>query len=162
MMPRPADPPMRTSRRCRDERGDYAIFFAVVAVALFVLAGIAYDAPRLINARSHASHLANEAARVASATVAAGGTLEEAREAARERVEGAPPLYGTPALLGPMQCVGTRVAATVFTAYGSVSALGIFWHTMPITATGTAETVLIAPDGRRAEFSYLSECPLLG
>ena len=44
--------------------------------------------PRLTAARQDALHAANEAARVAAATIASGGTVDDARTAAEERVGG--------------------------------------------------------------------------
>ena len=72
----------RWRARTDDQRGDYAIFIAVIASALLLFGGIAYDAPRLTAARQDALHAANEAARVAAATVASGGN---ARSSARSR-----------------------------------------------------------------------------
>lgn len=143
-----------------DQRGDYAIFIAVIASALLLFGGIAYDAPRLITARQHAVHNANEAARVAAATVAAGGTLEQARAAADRRMADAPPLYGAPTEITRMACVGNLVEITVETSYRNRSALAVFRDVQPIFATGAAEAELVGPFGEPIAFGYLPECPL--
>ena len=70
----------------RDDRGVYAPFIAIIAVALILLSSIAYDAPRIIAARQDVAHAASEAARVAAVTIASGGSLADARRAAEERV----------------------------------------------------------------------------
>ncbi|WP_420446167.1 hypothetical protein [Candidatus Poriferisodalis sp.] len=147
--------------RCEDQRGDYAIFIAVMASTLLLFGGIAYDAPRLIAARQHAVHNAAEAARVAAATVAAGGTITQARAAADNRVTSLPPLYGSPTVVAAMSCVGTRVEVTVLTSYINVSALAVFREELRITATGAAEAQLVGPNGEPSLFGYLPECPLL-
>lgn len=143
-----------------DQRGDYAIFIAVIASALLLFGGIAYDAPRLITARQHAVHNANEAARVAAATVAAGGTLEQARAAADRRMAAAPPLYGAPTGITRMECVGNLVEITVETSYRNRSALAVFRDEQQILATGAAEAELVGPFGEPIVFGYLPECPL--
>jgi Flp pilus assembly protein TadG len=144
-----------------DQRGDYAIFIAVIASALLMFGGIAYDAPRLITARQHAVHNANEAARVAAATVAAGGTLDQARDAADRRMAATPPLYGAPTVIARMECVGNLVEITVQTSYTNRSALAVFRNEQPIIATGAAEAELVGPFGEPIAFGYLPECPLL-
>lgn len=143
-----------------DQRGDYAIFIAVIASALLLFGGIAYDAPRLITARQHAVHNANEAARVAAATVAAGGTLDQAEKAAERRLEQAPPLYGAPTMVARMECVGSLVEITVETSYRNRSALAVFRNEQRILATGAAEAQLVGPFGAPTAFGYLPECPL--
>ena len=137
------------------------MFIAIVAAALLLFGGIAYDAPRLITARQHAVHNANEAARVAAAVVAAGGTLQEAEDAAESRVAAAGSLYGADTTVdAPLRCVGNRVEVTVRTSYSNRSALAIFRGLQPITATGAAEAELVGPDGRPVPLGYLPECPL--
>lgn len=137
------------------------MFIAIIAGALLLFGGIAYDAPRLITARQHAVHNANEAARVAAAVVAAGGTLQEAEEAAANRITAAGPLYGAPTTVDtPLECVGNRVEVTVRTSYSNRSALAIFRGLQPITATGAAEAELVGPDGQPVALGYLPECPL--
>lgn len=143
-----------------DQRGDYAIFIAVIASALLLFGGIAYDAPRLITARQHAAHNANEAARVAAATVAAGGTVEQARDAADRRMAGTPPLYGAPTTVTDMECVGNLVQVWVQTSYRNRSALAVFRDEQIIVATGAAEAELVGPFGEPIAFGYLPECPL--
>lgn len=143
-----------------DQRGDYAIFIAVIASALLLFGGIAYDAPRLITARQHAAHTANDVARVAAATVAAGGTVEQAQAAVDDWLAALPPLYGAPTIRTAFHCVGTRVEVTVRTAYSNRSALAIFRDTQPIKAIGAAEAQLVGPGGQVSTFGYLPECPL--
>lgn len=152
--------PCRPAAGGADQRGDYAIFIAVIASALLLFGGIAYDAPRLITARQHAVHTADEAARVAAATVTAGGTLDQARAAAAARVAAAPPLYGAGTIIDGMSCVGTRVEVTVSTWYANRSALAVFRDVQPITATGAARAQLVGPYGQAIPLGYLPECPL--
>lgn len=144
----------------RDERGDYAIFIAVIASALLLFGGIAYDAPRLITARQHAVHNANEAARVAAATMAAGGTLEQARAAADDRMAAAGPLYGSFTEVAALQCVGSLMEVTVLTSYVNRSALAVFRQEQQIAATGAAVAQLVGPHGQPSQLGYLPECPL--
>ena len=155
----------RLERRQRmplaDQRGDYAIFIAVIASALLLFGGIAYDAPRLITARQHAAHNASETARVAAATVAAGGTLAQARSSAEQRIAAIPHLYGADTTLASVRCVGTRVEVTVSTYYINRSALAVFRSAMPILANGAAEAVLIGPYGESVPLGYLPECPIV-
>ena len=92
-----------------DERGVYATFVAVIASALLLFGGIAYDAPRVTAARQDALHAANEAARVAAATVASGGTLAQAQEAAENRMSKTRLIYGQEILVVSLDCVGSRV-----------------------------------------------------
>ncbi len=162
-----------------DERGDFAIFIAVIASALLLFGSIAYDAPRLITARQHARHTATEAAKVAAATVAAGGTtcLAEsdadlttkvaadpdgcqADTAARQSIEYKPPKYGASSEFGGLRCSGTWVEVTVETYYQNRSALAVFRDRQPIVAVGAAEAVLVGPDGQPEPLGYLPECPL--
>ncbi len=147
--------------RAADERGDYAIFIAVIAAALLFFGSIAYDAPRLIAARQNALHEANEAARVAAATIAAGGTVEQARGAAGDRLAGGLAIYGQPVALADLDCVGSLVQVTVVTIYvfrGAVLGAGIGRQT--IEARGAAEAYLALPGNRPSELSHLGECPL--
>ena len=156
---------LRTHERAMtggDERGDFAIFIAVIAAALLLFGSIAYDAPRLMTARQHAVHAANEAARAAAATIAAGGTLSDARDAADFTVSSRLSPYGAPIdLLGGLHCLGNRVEVTVSTWYSNRSALGVFRTRQPITASGAAEAVLSGPDGQPIALQYLPECPLV-
>ena len=147
--------------RAGDERGDYAIFIAVIAAALLLFGSIAYDAPRLIAARQNALHEANEAARVAAATIAAGGTVDQARSAAEDRLSKSLPLYGQPVALADLECVGTLAQVTVVTNYvfrGAVLGAGIGRQT--IEASGAAEAFLALPGNQRSGLSHLGECPL--
>lgn len=147
-------------RRACDERGDYAIFIAVVATALLLFGGIAYDGPRLNAARSDALHAANEAARVAAATVASGGTLDQARTAAEERMGRSRLIYGQEVHVAFVDCVGSRVQVTVITRYIFRSVLGIGGLIEPIEAVGAAEARLVGPGGSPTQLHYLGECPL--
>ena len=166
------DPAQRSAPRRRraergpgaDERGDYAIFIAVIATALLLFGGIAYDAPRLIAARQHAVHTANEAARVAAATVAAGGTRIQASDAAARRAAEVPLLYGAPTRMMGMECAGPRVEVTVATWYSNRSILAVFRDRQDIVATGAAEAQWTGPHGQIAQLGhvYLPECPLPG
>ena len=147
--------------RAGDERGDYAIFIAVIAAALLLFGSIAYDAPRLIAARQNALHEANEAARVAAATIAAGGTVEQARDAAQDRLDKSLAVHGQPVALADLDCVGSLVQVSVVTNYvfrGAVLAAGIGRQT--IEARGAAEAFLVLPGNQRSELTHLGECPL--
>ena len=120
----PAGLPGRARSRTGDQRGDYAIFIAVIASALLLFSGIAYDAPRLNAARQEALHKANEAARVAAATIASGGTVADARRAAADRMAHDPLIYGEEVHVTSLDCVGSRVQVTVMTGYTFRSAIG--------------------------------------
>ena len=144
-----------------DERGDYAIFIAVIASALLLFGSIAYDAPRLIAARQNALHEANEAARVAAATIAAGGTVQQARDAAQDRLDMGLAIYGQPVLLTDLDCVGTLVQVSVITSYafrGAVLSAGI--GRQAIEARGAAEAFLVLPGNQQSQLNHLAECPL--
>lgn len=144
----------------RDERGDYAVFIAVIAASLLFLGGLAYDGPRLIAARQDAVHVANEAARVAAATVASGGTLDQAREAAENRVGLTGLIYGQDVHVAFVDCVGSRVQVTVITGYIYRSVMGLVRPRQPIEAVGAAEAHLVLPSDERSTLHYLGECPL--
>ncbi|WP_419840307.1 pilus assembly protein TadG-related protein [Candidatus Poriferisodalis sp.] len=145
-----------------DERGDFAIFIAVIAAALLLFGSIAYDAPRLMTARQHAVHAANEAARAAAATIAAGGTLSDSRDVADFVLSSRLSPYGaTISRLGNLHCVGNRVEVAVSTWYSNRSPLGVFRERQPITARGAAEAVLTGPDGQPTALRHLPECPLV-
>ena len=156
----------RTRRRhpaggpARDERGDYAVFIAVIAVSLLLLGGIAYDGPRLIAARQDAAHAAGEAARVAAVTIASGGTLHDAEEAAERRVAQTPLIYGERVDVARIECVGARVQVTVITGYRYRSALSVARFRQPIAATGAAEALLVLPGNQLSALHHLGECPL--
>lgn len=142
------------------ERGDYAVFIAVIAAALLVLGGLAYDGPRLIASRQDAAHAANEAARVAAVTIASGGTIQQAQAAAQNRVDQTPLIYGENIDVASIECVGTRVQVTVVTGYRYRSAIGAARARQPIAAIGAAEAVLLLPDGQPSTLHHLAECPL--
>ena len=155
-------PTASARRRClrgRDERGDYAVFIAVIASALLLFGGIAYDGPRLIAARQDALHLANEAARVAAATVASGGTVEQAREAAERRVDAVPRSEEIDVV--DLKCVGSRVQITVVSVHRFRSALALAGPRV-IEATGAAEAQLVLPNDQPSALSLIGECPLAG
>ena len=148
-------------RRARaDQRGAYASFIAVIASAILFLGGIAYDAPRLTAARQDALHAANEAARVAAATIASGGTVADARAAADERVALVPLIYGERIGVHSLACAGSRVQVSVETGYFYRSTMRILRNRQYILATGAAEALLVLPGNARSEFNHLGECPL--
>jgi len=146
--------------RAGDERGDYAVFMAVIAASLLFLGGLAYDGPRLIAARQDAVHSANEAARVAAATIASGGTLDQAREAAEDRVDKTGLIYGQDVHVAFLDCVGSRVQVTVITGYIYRSVMGLVRPRQPIEAVGAAEARLVLPSDEISTLYYLGECPL--
>ena len=150
---------LRTGRR-QDERGTYAIFFAVVATALLIFSNVAIEAPRLITSRQHAVFTANEAARVAAATVAAGGTMKDAEDAATRRVEAFPQPYGVEIDFNSMRCTGNHVEVTLLAWYRARTVIAVYRSLWQIVAIGAAEAVLVGPDGKAAELAYLPECPL--
>lgn len=150
----------RTVSRKHDERGVYASFIAIIASALMLLGAIAFDGPRLTVARQDAAHAANEAARVAAATIAGGGTVDDARIAAQQRLDKSRLIYGQPIALGDIHCAGTRVQVTVVSNYIYRSALGLARDRQPIEAVGAAEAYLILPDRESSDLGYLGECPL--
>ena len=143
-----------------DQRGAYASFIAIIAAALLFLGGIAYDAPRLTAARQDALHAANEAARVAAATIASGGTVDDAEDAATDRLDLVPLIYGERITLDSLDCVGSRVQVTVASGYVFRSTMQILRDRQPIEATGAAEAYLVLPDDTPSELKYLGECPL--
>ena len=143
-----------------DRRGVYAPFIALIASAMLLLGSVAYDLPRLNAARGDARHAANEAARVAAATVAAGGTLDDARAAADNRLRQSDLIYGRPVAVLSLDCVGSRVQVTVVSSYLFRTVLGVARDFQTIAATGAAEAYLVLPGETRSEFSRLGECPL--
>lgn len=146
----------------RDDRGVYAPFIAVIAVALILLSSIAYDAPRIIAARQDVAHAANEAARVAAVTIASGGSLADAKQAAEDRVGKVPLIYGEAILIASVDCVGSWIEVLVVSGYRLRSALRLGRARQPLIARGAAEAVLIRPDGTREEnIKYLGECPII-
>ena len=157
----PSVPPESCAwRRADDQRGAYTAFVAVITSALLLFGGLAYDAPRLNAARQDALHSANEAARVAAATVASGGTLAQARAAAEERMSGTRLIYGQEIHVAFLDCVGSRVQVTVITGYYYRSVLGVARPRQPIEATGAAEAHLVLPSDEQSTLHYLGECPL--
>ena len=152
--------PGRALARADDQRGDYAIFIAVIASALLLFGGIAYDAPRLNAARQDALHSANEGARVAAATVASGGTLAQARRAAEDRTSRSSLIYGQDIHVTVVDCVGSRVQVTIVTGYLFRSALAAVRTWQPIEAVGAAEAYLVAPSDEASDLHYLGVCPL--
>ena len=163
MTPGTAATPSKPSRwraKADDQRGDYAIFIAVIASALLLFGGIAYDAPRLTAARQDALHAANEAARVAASTIASGGTLDQAHQAAEDRMSRTRLIYGQDIHVAFLDCVGSRVQVTVLTGYIFRSVLGIARPRQPIEAVGAAEARLVLPSDELSTLHYLGECPL--
>lgn len=150
----------RRRRPAGDQRGDYAVFVAVIASALLLLGGLAYDAPRLNAARQNALHTANEAARVAAATVASGGTINQAQDAAQQRMARSPLIYGQDIHVVAVDCVGSRVQVTVATRYIFRSALAALRSWQTIEAVGAAEARLVLPSDEVSTLRYLGECPL--
>ena len=128
------------------------MFIAVIATALLLLGGLAYDGPRLIAARQDA---ANEAARVAAATIASGGTLQQARDAAENRVDRTSLIYGHDIDVAIIECEGSRVETTIVTGYIYRSVMGLARPRQPIVAVGAAEAVLLLPDGQTSTRHYL-------
>ena len=151
---------LRKLTRADDQRGDYATFIAVIAASLLFLGGLAYDGPRLIAARQDAVHSANEAARVAAATIASGGTLEQAREAAENRVDKTNLIYGQDVHVAFIDCVGSRVQVTIITGYIFRSVMGLVRARQPIEAVGAAQAYLVLPSDEASTLHYLGECPL--
>ena len=152
--------PMWRRASADDERGVFAPFIAVIVAVLLFLGGIAYDAPRLTAARQDALHAANEAARVAAATIASGGTVDDARTAAEERVAKSPLIYGQEIQIAFIDCVGSRVQVTIITGYIYRSVMGLIRDRQPIEAVGAAEAYLVLPDDTPSDLKYLGECPL--
>ena len=137
------------------------MFIAIIVTALLFLAGLAYDGPRVIAARQDPAHAANEAARVAAATIAADGTLHQAQEAAQRRVGGTGLIYGQDVDVVDIECVASRVQADIASRYVYRSAMRLMRSRQTITAVGAAEAVLVLPGGQDSTRHYLGECPLL-
>lgn len=154
------EPESPTRRRADDQQGTYAVFIAIIASALLFFGGLAYDAPRLNAARQDALHAANEASRVAAATIASGGTLGQARTAAEERMSRTRLIYGQDIHVAFIDCVGSRVQTTIITGYYYRSVLGLIRDRQPIEAVGAAEALLVLPSDERSTLHYLGECPL--
>ena len=136
------------------------MFIAVIVAALLFLGGLGYDGPRVIAARQDAVHAANEAARVAAVTVASGGTLEQAQAAAENRMGEAGLIYGEDVHVAFIDCVGSRVQATIVTGYVYRSAMRLIRVRQPIAAVGAAEARLVLPSDEASTLHYLGECPL--
>ena len=146
--------------QAEDQRGSYAMFISIIVAALMFLGGLAYDGPRVIAARHDAVHAANEAARVAAATIASGGTLEQAHAAAENRVGQTGLIYGQAVHVAFIDCAGSRVQATIVTGYVYRSSMRLIRVRQPIAAVGAAEARLLLPSGDPAPLHYLGECPL--
>ena len=159
----PDGPGPRAQTRSRGERGDYAVFIAVIASAMILFGSIAYDAPRLNAARHDTLHFANEAARVAAITIASGGTIAQAEQAALDRLSKSDLIYGEPVIPDPdfLQCVGNRVQVTVWSRYRFRSALSLAMAGQDIEAQAAAEAYLSLPSGEESPLTYAGECPLL-
>ena len=117
---------------------------------------------RLSAARQDAVHFARDAARVAAVTIASGGTLEQAQQAALDRLAKNSLIYGEPVVPDPdfLQCVGTRVQVTVWSRYRFRSALSLASTGQDIRAQGAAEAILSQPSGEHSPINYAAECPL--
>lgn len=137
------------------------MFVAVIAGMLIIFGSIAYEAPRVLAARQDALHYANEAARVAAATIASGGTLSEAEVAAQARVSRTTLVYGSEVDVVTLECVGTRVEVTIITDYLYRSIIAVIRNNQVITAKGAAEAVLVLPSDVSSDFGYAAECPLI-
>lgn len=150
--------------RTNDQRGVYAPFIAVVAIGILVLSSAAYDGTRLIAARQHTLHAAQEAARVAASVVASGGTLSEAHVAAKkrlDRINETRPSYSETVELGfDIECIGTQVEVNVVSDYLSATALGLIKLVHPIEAAASAEAYLLPPSKQPGDLLYLSECSI--
>ena len=157
------DAPYGRGRRAaaapEDQRGDYAVFVAVIVGALLFLGGLAYDGPRIIAARQDAAHAANEAARVAAATIASGGSLQQAEEAAQSRADTGL-IYGQAVQVVYLDCVGARVEVGIVSRYVYRSAMRLIRGRQTIGAVGAAEAVLVVPGDQPNTLHYLGECPL--
>ena len=158
------DAPYGRGRRAaaapEDQRGDYAVFVAVIVGALLFLGGLAYDGPRIIAARQDAAHAANEAARVAAATIASGGSLQQAEEAAQSRANQTGLIYGQDVKVVYLDCVGARVEVGIVSRYVYRSAMRLIRGRQTIGAVGAAEAVLVVPGDQPNTLHYLGECPL--
>ncbi len=97
---------------------------------------------------------------MAAATIASGGTVDEARSAAEARVALSPLIYGEDILVAFVDCVGSRVQVTIITGYIYRSVMGLIRPRQPIEAVGAAEAYLVLPDGSPSDLKYLGECPL--
>ena len=154
----------RGCRRARsadgDQRGDYAVFVAVIVAALLLFGGLAYDGPRVTAARQDAAHAANEAARVAAATIASGGTLRQAHDAAQHRVDQTGLIYSQHIDVIALDCVGSRVQAHIASRYVYRSAMRLIRSRQTITATGAAQAQLLLPGNQPSTLHHLGECPL--
>ena len=143
-----------------DQRGNYAVFIAVIVTALLFMGGLAYDGPRLIAARQDAAHAANEAARVAAATIASGGSLHQAQDAAQRRVDHTGLIYGQGIDVVGLDSVGSRVQAYIASRYVYRSAMRLVRGSQTVAAAGAAEATLVLPSNDPSPLHHLGECPL--
>ena len=97
---------------------------------------------------------------MSAATIASGGTIDDARTAAENRVSTSPLIYGQEILVSDLDCVGSRVQVTIITGYIYRSVMGLIRDRQPIEAVGAAEAYLVLPDDSASELKYLGECPL--
>ena len=97
---------------------------------------------------------------MAAATVASGGTLTQATDAAETHLDKTRLLYGQELDVVLMDCVGSRVQITVASGYHFRSVLGLLRNPQPIVATGAAEARLVLPSDEISTLHYLGECPL--
>ena len=147
-----------------NERGVYAPFIAVITAALLLFGSIAYDGPRLNTVRQHAARQASEAARVAAATIAGGGTADEAEQAAVDRLAQSGHIYGQPTVLVNFDCVGTTVEVLVYIDFYFRSVIGAAANPHRTSAEAAAEAYILLPsqvfDPTAGEggLKYLTEC----
>lgn len=153
-------------RRCAEERGTYAVFVAVIAVGIVFFSAVAYELPRLVAARQQVAHVANEAARVSAATIAAGGSAEDARGVANETAARALRAAGFGDSLTAtidddgFECVGSRVQVTVRATYVYRSMLRVARPHQRMAAKGAAQSLLLSPSGEALTTHFVGECPL--
>ena len=72
---------MRRARRVGDERGSISIWVVLVAPAMIILAGLAVDGGGTVHAEQHATHLAEQAARVGGQQLRTGDAIRGVRAA---------------------------------------------------------------------------------
>ena len=141
-----------------DDQGVYAPFIALIASALLLFGGVAYDAPRLVTARQHALHKANEAAGIAAATIISGGSGNDARAAVERHVAKTRLIYGYEVALHTMRCVGSKVEVTLVTGYVYRSAVAVVWKLHTITATAAAEARTVGTSGTPTNLWRAGQC----
>jgi Flp pilus assembly protein TadG len=122
----------------RDERGVFAVIFALMAVALVAVGGASVDYIVWMNARTEAQEAADTAALGASASRAV--TQKQIEDIARGLVEGQTAKWGTLALQSAtLDTVNKRVTTNVTGSVNTyfVGLVGV--PTLPVSATSVAE-----------------------